>query len=570
MKLRSKVLFILAGMWLLILLIIYADSRLLLSSHFKKLEINAVVSDTRRAAHGFDSAQMALKLLTDDWGSWDDAYAFMEKKSDKFIRANYMPPTFQNAKINLVVFFDKDENLFYGKNFDLAEGKFREIPVSLLQRVKSEKILAPVIADMKAKTGVLRLPEGFLVYSTSPILKSSGKGPVRGALLMGYFLNHSHIEQLSRTLQMPLYFYPLPLAKSAPEYQVRALHNLTNSPWVVVPVNAWVMNGFTLVKEANGRPIAMLGIRSSRVLFNEGIVTLNYYLIIVVIFGIITLASVWFLLKLFVLDRLINVSRQVINIKKNSTFSSRISISGDDELMGMVSALNSLLEIIELTEDQLKSRIASRTNQLEHLSELNKNLFDEMNRQKSIEEKLREHEKYLQHYAYYDQLTGLPNRMFFREQVQKLVERAAKNGSGVVIMFLDADTFKSINDTWSHEVGDQFLCHVADHLKKIIKDSDMIARYAGDEFVIFLNNIREKSIINLMAEKILKVASTPFITEKCQINSTFSLGISIFPENGKNIAELEHSADVAMYHAKRKQGNVYCYASSPEDSISIK
>src|SRR5439155_566353 len=99
------------------------------------------------------------------------------------------------------------------------------------------------------------------------------------------------------------------------------------------------------------------------------------------------------------------------------------------------------------------------------------------------------------------------------------------------------------------------------HLKRTIKDSDMVARYAGDEFVIFLNNIREKSIVDLMAEKILKAVSVPFDAGGgIEIATSFSLGISLYPDDGKTIEELEHSADLAMYHAKKQQGNAYCYA----------
>jgi len=297
------------------------------------------------------------------------------------------------------------------------------------------------------------------------------------------------------------------------------------------------------------------------------IVDLHIYLMSEVIISLLMLLTAWMLLKYFALDRLIRADNELKRIVEDSDWSRRLIMTGNDEITELAQSVNALLDIVDTSQEELKMRIASRTEKLEHLSEINKNLFSEVNRQRSVEEKLREQEKSLRRFAYYDQLTGLPNRMFFREQVRKLIERSARSGGSLVIMFLDTDKFKMINDTYGHPVGDLVLCHIANQLKRVVKDSDMVARYAGDEFVIFLNNIREKSLVDFMAGKILKAVSVPLNIDGNEISSTFSLGISLYPDNGKTIEELEHSADLAMYHAKNTAGNTYSYAGQPESVL---
>jgi len=241
---------------------------------------------------------------------------------------------------------------------------------------------------------------------------------------------------------------------------------------------------------------------------------------------------------------------------RNNVFSRRIHLSGSDELAEMALLVNSLFDMVEMTEEELKLRITHRSDRLEHLSDLNKNLFNEINRQRGIGEKLREQEKNLRRFAYYDQLTGLPNRMFFREQVKKIIERAVRSGVGLVIMFLDTDRFKRINDTYGHDVGDEVLKEVATRLKNTLRSKDIIARLGGDEFALALTPNADHSI-SLVAERVLAAFDTPMQIKGNSLNVFASVGICVFPNNGKTIEQLIKKADLAMYKAKKiaKQKN---------------
>jgi diguanylate cyclase (GGDEF)-like protein len=224
-----------------------------------------------------------------------------------------------------------------------------------------------------------------------------------------------------------------------------------------------------------------------------------------------------------------------------------------------VTAINTLMEIIELTQEQLKHRIVLRTEELHRLTKLNKSLYNEMDQQKEIEVKLREGERVLRQLAYYDSLTGLPNRIYFHEILQNKLARADRNGTHFVVFFLDVDKFKYINDTHGHAIGDKYLSHTAQQLTNSIKEGDIAARLAGDEFILIFENISNPAIINKIAEKILRNVSVPLKINDTEITSTFSVGICIYPEDGRTVEELEKHADLAMYFAKKQSGVAYCY-----------
>ncbi len=567
MKLQTRVLVILASFWVLVSLVTYLTSHAFLKSRFENVERHQVISELLRTSQAFNAARRSLGLLSNDWGQWNDLYDYMDQKNSKFSQANLTINTLNNAKINLVLFFDTNYNLFDGRNYNLNDNKFIPLPPSLLLTIHEQGVLRGITERQPLKTGIILTPQGYLVFSASAILKSDGKGPMRGIVLMGYFFGQNQIEMISRIIRIPITFYNFPL-QTKDVNALSAKKILATEESAVIPNNKNTIYGFALLRDINQKPIGMYRITVSRVLYNEGIHTLDYYLITLVMFGIIMLALLWFLLKFFVLDRLISVSKQVVNLTAQSRFSGRITVSGQDEVTQMVRALNSLLEIIELTQEQLFLRISQRTGKLERLSQLNRNLFNEINHQKSIEAELRKDEQRLHQMAFYDALTGLPNRIFFNELLTKAIDKSKKSGTGFAVIFMDANNFKQINDNYGHDVGDNFLKHVAKQLKTVIKDSDVVARFSGDEFIVFLGNIKDKVVIDLIAKKIVSAVSRPFvINESVEIIPSFSIGISICPDHGETVEELERNADLAMYFAKRSKLQTWCYYDTSDETL---
>jgi len=158
----------------------------------------------------------------------------------------------------------------------------------------------------------------------------------------------------------------------------------------------------------------------------------------------------------------------------------------------------------------------------------------------------------LEHLAHYDYLTKIPNRSLLFDRVEHLIARSERDKLTFALFYIDLDDFKLFNDTKGHAYGDQVLIEVATRLKKSIRNSDTVARIGGDEFILVLENITDKSYIKIMLETLNQTLKTDFIVDDESIDVSCSIGVAIYPEDGKKIDELLSIADNAMYKIKHK------------------
>jgi diguanylate cyclase (GGDEF)-like protein len=152
--------------------------------------------------------------------------------------------------------------------------------------------------------------------------------------------------------------------------------------------------------------------------------------------------------------------------------------------------------------------------------------------------------------ARYDALTGLPNRTFFRDQIDKMLAITRHNGKSCAVLFIDLDQFKQVNDTLGHPCGDQLLCAVSDRLRKIIRGSDIVARFGGDEFVVFQSPIRHPREASSLARNIVKQLEEPYDIDGHRVVVGASIGIAITPNETISADNLLKNADMALYRAK--------------------
>ena len=163
----------------------------------------------------------------------------------------------------------------------------------------------------------------------------------------------------------------------------------------------------------------------------------------------------------------------------------------------------------------------------------------------------------LRNLALYDSLTGLPNRMLLEDRMTQAVTRAERGGKLFALMFVDLDRFKPVNDTHGHQIGDELLKAVAQRLSACLRKADTVARTGGDEFIIVLSEIVDSKDVAMVGAKILDELSRPFFIERHELEISCSIGISVYPKDGRDVNTLKVNADVAMYHAKRSGRNNY-------------
>lgn len=185
-----------------------------------------------------------------------------------------------------------------------------------------------------------------------------------------------------------------------------------------------------------------------------------------------------------------------------------------------------------------------------------------------ITERVRSAEQ-LHHLAHHDTLTGLPNRRLLSDRLDQALALARRAGKRVALMVLDLDDFKIINDAQGHTVGDEVLIVVSQRLRGAVRESDTVARFGGDEFVVLLPDLALPRDAFLVAEKIIDALSEPVTIGERQFQLGVSIGIAHYPEDADNGERLLQYADVAMYQAKRRSGSNYqvCGAAIPVSEL---
>ena len=173
---------------------------------------------------------------------------------------------------------------------------------------------------------------------------------------------------------------------------------------------------------------------------------------------------------------------------------------------------------------------------------------------KDITERKRVIEK-LEYMAHYDILTGLPNRIFFYNKFAHAIAFAKREKTRMALLFLDIDGFKEVNDIYGHNIGDMVLQSIAERLRFCIRESDIIARIGGDEMTVILSKIIEREDAALVARKIIDSINPEFRIENVSCSIGVSVGISIYPDDGKETETLLKKADIAMYQVKESGKN---------------
>jgi diguanylate cyclase (GGDEF)-like protein/PAS domain S-box-containing protein len=159
--------------------------------------------------------------------------------------------------------------------------------------------------------------------------------------------------------------------------------------------------------------------------------------------------------------------------------------------------------------------------------------------------------------AYYDSLTGLPNRNLFNDRLSRAIAAARRRRGGFSLLYFDVDRFKEVNDAMGHDAGDELLREVAAKLQKTLRKIDTVARLGGDEFVVILDQVGDDAHAAKIAAKLLASCSGNYVLQGAPWNVTLSVGISRYPRDAVELESLLKCADKAMYRAKASGGNAY-------------
>lgn len=217
-------------------------------------------------------------------------------------------------------------------------------------------------------------------------------------------------------------------------------------------------------------------------------------------------------------------------------------------------AASVLLMVLLGRINQLYQRLAAV---MRTLSTSHARLIAVLEEKNALVESLRRSEEQVRQMAYFDPLTGLPNRRLLLDRLAQARSLAARRHTSMAIMFMDLDRFKAINDTLGHDAGDELLRKVSERLTQCVRAGDTVARSGGDEFVVVLAEVSAPADAARVADKVIRALVDPVAVGEHRLQVTTSIGISIYPDDGDDMLQLMRKADQAMYAAKEAGRNAY-------------
>jgi diguanylate cyclase (GGDEF)-like protein len=288
---------------------------------------------------------------------------------------------------------------------------------------------------------------------------------------------------------------------------------------------------------------------------------LQYGLALVAVL-VVTTFMVWLMSRRLigrVMQPVLTLSATANAVTSHSNYALRAPAGDDNEIGKLIEHFNTMIEGIERRDNEIKEHRAHLADRVEQrtaeLTQANSALAVATAEAEEAARKLAE-------IAFYDTLTGLPNRSLLNDRLHQLIERSRREHTRFVLMFMDLDRFKLINDSLGHAVGDALLRTVAERLRTILRVEDTVARLGGDEFMLLLPGTHSAEDAGRIAHKLITRIGEPMFCEGHELHVTTSIGIGLYPGDGADPGTLIKHADASMYRAKEMGRNHYAFYSA--------
>ncbi|MDY0040158.1 MAG: response regulator [Desulforhabdus sp.] len=358
MTLRAKTLLVvgitLAG---LIAASYFVSSNILLRS-FADLEKQSTGRDVSRALQALNDSLVNFNKIVGGLACWDDMYAFVENVNPDFIRANFTDSIFSELQINLIAVTNSSGGLVFNKAFELSTAREVPFPGGMLQHLSDGAPLLQHPDSKSSHAGLIKLPEGPILVASRPILTSDGNGPVRGALIMGRYLDADQVRRMAATTHLSITVAEPDDDQMPKDFSVAADALTEQAPVFVQPLSSNFVAGYTKLQDIYGNPVLLLRVDLARDIYRQGRASLRYLivwlLVACAIFGLIAL----FFLENFVLSRLARLSAEVKGIGTRGDPAARVSVTGSDEVSTVAERINSMLGALEKSQKELQAALS--------------------------------------------------------------------------------------------------------------------------------------------------------------------------------------------------------------------
>jgi PAS domain S-box-containing protein len=354
MTLRKKILGIISMTIISLILILYVISHIIILESFVSLEEQYTHQHVERVLSALSGELAELNNMAGDWAPWDDTYAFVEGPYDDYVKKNLIDSTFINLRLNLMLFVHSSGQIVFSKAFDLSNEQEVPVPESLQEHLADNSLLLHHLNQESNSTGIILLPENPMLVASRPILTSEGKGPIRGTLIMGRYLDSIEVERLAEITHLSLTLYRFNSLQLPLDFQKARLSLSEEVPIFIQHLSETSIAGYGLINDIYGKPGLILRIDMPREIYKRGRVSTLYFVSLLLIISLVLGMMILVLVEKIVLSRLAQLNTSVKSIRTNSDLSTRVPVAGKDELASLGSAINGMLETLEQSQSKLR------------------------------------------------------------------------------------------------------------------------------------------------------------------------------------------------------------------------
>jgi diguanylate cyclase (GGDEF)-like protein/PAS domain S-box-containing protein len=580
-------------------------SQTVLIRSFERIESDAIRQSTAQVVKAVQADLTPFEFSNRDYAQWDDAYRFMEKGDRSYIDSNYQKETLDNLQVDLVWIVDaKGKDVYSAERRDGETSTTSPAPAGLLDELKRKITPLDHTSALPAVRRLTRLHSGIIAFSAKPILRTDLSGPALGYLVWGRFLRDDEVARFRETSQLAVELIDLENSAHTRQlpHPVRGWleSRAPASTQFSLPRDGKIIEGYALLQDVDGRPLALLGTNMKREVLQLGIRTTRTMMAVVAGLILVFVAIVLFLCARLArswrlreaserryrtvvgqIDESIILAEPVTGriVEANAALLRRLGWEAsevlgrsiDDIFIGMDEqpGLDPTGEIASEPEDDGATHECRMRARNGHTIDVEVTrcelMFDgrpltclvarDVSARKRAERQLLENQRKLVQLAHHDALTGLPNRLYLQSRLPRVLAHAMRSDNLLALLYIDIDHFKNINDSRGHGSGDALLRLVAQRLRHTVAQTDMVARMGGDEFIVVVTNLKDRGDIESLAHRIMSSISAPIERDGGTFGVTVSMGISVYPEDSLDFEGLLKHADIALYQAKDRGRN---------------
>ncbi|TEU09260.1 HAMP domain-containing protein [Candidatus Bathyarchaeota archaeon] len=354
MKLRSNLVIVFAVTYLCLLGVLYISTTTVLLEGYQEIETADIQHLVDMGLSALDHRVSDLDLISLGFAVKDDVYSFMQDQDVEHIETILLDAAFLGAKINLMLFVNNDNEILYGKAFDLTEEKEAPIPDGIYEHIYLNQLLTDHQGPDSKVHGILQIPEGLLLINSRPITASQEEAPIEGTLVIGRYLDSSEIEKVREYAGISLEIVDIYEAEEKIDFQSALREISDDNKIAIIRLHKNLIAGYSTVNDIYGDTILVLKVDTSRAIFSLGQTSVWYFLISFLIMGVGIGALAMLATDRVIISRLTKLEDEVSSIDPNTLELGQVEASGDDEISMLATSINGMLDAIRRYRSLLK------------------------------------------------------------------------------------------------------------------------------------------------------------------------------------------------------------------------